>query len=320
MSFGGPELDAAWEQEMLAVMPSRFRPPRLLLAATALAACAWAAASAQVFRDGIDLVVVSTSVLDAGGRPVIGLGREDFSVFEDGVERQISQFTGERLPISLGILVDTSDSMVGDRMVEARRAIDRFVLELLRPDDEAFLMVFNHEPELVRGWTQPPKELAGRLDSVKPFGGTSLYDALIRTSTLLPRRRHQRCGLVIVSDGEDTSSDAKRQDALSALGKSDAFVYAIAIDAPGGYAINRRFSPDALREITGQNGGYTAVIGRTDALAEATERIATELNHQYTLGFVSPHGHDGKYHLLRVRTKDRTQVARARRGYLAVPR
>jgi VWFA-related protein len=285
----------------------------------ALALCAWTG-FAQVFREGIDLVIVSTSVVDKEGRPVLGLLRADFLVFEDGVERSVSQFTGERLPISLGILVDVSDSMYGDRMADARRAIDRFVLELLRAEDEAFLMVFNHEPELVQGWVQPPRELAGRLDAKKPFGGTSLYDALLRASPLFAKRRHQRAGLVVISDGEDTASDARKQDALWALTRTGAFVYAIAIDAPRGPAINRGFSPDALREITGQNGGYTAVIERSDALAEATERIATELNHQYTLGFVSPHGHDGEYHLLRVRMKDAAQVARARRGYFATPR
>jgi len=296
--------------------PRSRRAPLLALALT-LFACM---VSAQVFRDGIDLVVVSTSVVDKAGRPVLGLERSDFRVFEDGVERQVSQFTGERLPISLGILVDVSDSMYGDRIADARRAIDRFVLELLRPEDEAFLMVFNHAPELVHRWTQPPGQLAGRLDAKKPFGGTSLYDALVRAAPLFAKRRHQRAGLVIISDGEDTASDAKRQDALWALTGTGAFVYAIAIDAPTGPAINRRFSPDALREITGQNGGNTAVITRSDALGEATERIATELNHQYTLGFVSPFGHDGKYHLLRVRMQDATRVARARRGYFATPR
>ena len=291
----------------------------MLALALAATAGAWVL-SAQVFREHIDLVVVTTTVVDQDGRPVLGLERGSFSVFEDGVERAVSQFTGERLPISLGILVDTSDSMFGDRLVDARRAIDRFVLDLLRPEDEAFLMVFNHEPELLRGWTQPPSELAGRLNAIKPFGGTSLYDALIRTSTLFAKRRHQRCGLVILSDGEDTASDAKRQDALSALASTDAFVYAIAIDAPTGPAINRGFSPHALREMTGQNGGYTAVIARSDGLAEATERIATELNHQYTLGFISPNARDGKHHLLRVRMKDPTQAARARRSYFAAPR
>lgn len=291
-------------------------PRRLLLALCFIGG--GGALIGQVFHQGIDLVVVTATVTDKEGRPVVGLRREDFSVFEDGVEQPISQFTGERVPISLGILVDVSDSMFGDRIADARRAIDRFVLDLLEPEDEAFLMVFNHAPELVQGWTQPPRDLAGRLDKVKPFGGTALYDAVIRTAPVLNKRRHQRCGLVIISDGEDTASDVRLQEALAALIRTDAFVYAIAIDAPAGPAINRRFSPDALREITGQNGGYTAVIHATPDLLDATERIANELNHQYTLGFAAPHGADGKYHVLRVRTHDGAQFARSRRGFYAV--
>lgn len=275
---------------------------------------------AQVFHQELDLVVVTATVTDKDGRPVVGLARDDFQVFEDGAPQKIAQFTGERVPISLGILVDTSDSMFGGRMADARRAIDRFVFELLRPEDEVFLMVFNHEPELLKGWTQPPRELAGALNGVRPFGGTAIYDALLSAPRLLNARRHQRCGVVILSDGEDTASDARIQDALAALHRTDAFVYAIAIDAPSGPAINRRFSPSALREITSQNGGYTAVIHASDELGEATERIATELNHQYTLAFAAEHGMDGKYHLLRVRTHDPTHLSRSRRGYYAMRR
>jgi Ca-activated chloride channel homolog len=291
-------------------------------AAVALSLLSLAAGSgvllAQTYRQGVDLVVVTATVTDKDGRPVLGLQRDDFSVFEDGVEQPIAQFTSERVPISLGILVDISDSMFGQRIADARRAIDRFVLDLLKPEDEAFLMVFNHEVEVVQPWTQPPRELAGLLDKVKPFGGTAIYDAVLRAAPLLSKRRQQRCGLVIISDGEDTASDAHLQEALSALGRTDAFVYGIAIDAPTGPAINRRFSPDALREITGQNGGYTAVIHVTGDLQDATERIANELNHQYTIGFAAPHGADGKYHLLRVRMHDTTRTARCRRGYYAV--
>ena len=290
----------------------------LALLATLLFLVAGAVLIGQVYHQGIDLVVVTATVTDKDGRPVLGLHREDFSVFEDGVEQPIAQFSGERVPISLGILVDTSDSMFGDRIADARRAIDRFVLDLLQPEDEAFLMVFNHAPELVQGWTLPPRDIAGRLDKVKPFGGTALYDALVRVGPMLTKRRHQRCGLVIVSDGEDTASDVRLQEALAALGRTDAFVYGIAIDAPTGPAINRHFSPDALKEITGQNGGYTAVIHATRDLADATERIANELNHQYTLGFAAGHGPDGKYHVLRVRAHDQTLWARSRRGYYAV--
>jgi VWFA-related protein len=294
-------------------------PVRGVLPLTLLSSLA-TLALAQVFHQQVDLVIVTASVTDKDGRPVIGLQREEFTVFEDGAPQKIAQFTGERVPISLGILVDVSDSMFGGRIADARRAIDRFVLDLLRPEDEVFLVVFNHEPDVLKGWTQPPREAAGLLNGAKPFGGTAIYDALLAAPPLLNGRRHQRCGLVIISDGEDTASDARLQDALSSLHRTDAFVYAIAIDAPAGPAINRRFSPNALREITSQNGGYTAVIRASAELGEATERIAMELNHQYTLGFVAQHGMDGKYHLLRVRTQDPQQLTRSRRGYYATPR
>jgi len=302
------------------VIVSSPRRPRLAVVCLLALAGLTASVLGQVYRDSVELVVVSATVIDRDGRPVLGLAREDFSVFEDGVAQSVSQFSGERVPISLGILVDVSDSMFGQRIADARRAIDRFVLELLLPEDEAFLMVFNHEPDLVAGWTVPPRALAGRLDAARSFGGTALYDAVIRAAPLFATRRHHRCGLVIISDGEDTASDAKLQQALAALSRTDAFVYGIAIDAPAGPAINRRFSPSALREITGQNGGYTAVIHSTPDLGDATDRIATELNHQYTLGYASGHGLDGKYHLLRVRMRDPSQFVRSRRGYFATPR
>ena len=263
--------------------------------------------------------MANATVTDKDGRLVIGLGPDDFTVTEDGVEQRIAQFTAERTPVSLGIVVDVSDSMFGERMEDARRAIDRFVLDLLDEDDEAFLMVFNHAPNLVAPWTAP-RTLAGRLDAVKPFGGTALYDALIRAAPLLASRRHQRCGLVVISDGEDTASDARLQDAVRELGQGDAFVYAIALDAPHGPAIARRFSPGALNEITGRTGGYTEVIHASDQLGAATERIANELNHQYTLGYSPPHGADGQYHRIRIRARGDSQVVRARRGYVAEAR
>lgn len=277
-------------------------------------------APGQVFREKVELVVVSASVTDRDGRLVKGLGREAFSIFEDGQAQALAQFTGERVPVSLGILVDISDSMFGQRMADARAAIDRFVLELLEPEDEAFLMVFNHEPSLRVGWTQPPSALAGRLDSAKPFGGTGLYDALVKASPLFASRRHSRCGLVVISDGADTASDVRLQEALAILGRTDAFVYAIALDAPQGPAIARVFSPDALKAITGQTGGYTEVIHKSAELGSATERIAEELNHQYTLGYVSTHGADGRCHTIRIRMADGAHIVRARRGYTAARR
>jgi Ca-activated chloride channel homolog len=305
------------------------RPPRrysekvrrlLLIPLLATAVwCGWPAAvppaAGQVFKSGIDLVVVQATVKDRDGRLVPGLGIDDFRIFEDGIEQRVLQFTGERVPISLGIAVDVSDSMAGVRIADARRAIDRFVLSLLDDGDEAFLMVFNHSPLIRSPWTRPPRGLAGRLDAVTPFGGTAIYDALVKAVPMFDKRRHERCGLLVISDGADTASDAKLQDALRQVNYSDAFVFAIALDAPPGPAITSHFSPESLNEITSQSGGYTEVIRDSAELGGATERIATELDHQYTLAYAPPRQPDGRYHTIRVRTKSDQYTVRSRRGF-----
>ncbi|MFB3854222.1 MAG: VWA domain-containing protein [Vicinamibacterales bacterium] len=279
---------------------------------------AWAPSDRQVFRAGIDVVLVSVTVKDHDGRLITGLTRDDFTVYEDGIAQTLSYFTSERLPVSLGILVDVSDSMYGQRIADARRAIDRFVVDLLDAEDEAFLMTFNHGWELLARWTRPPKALAGRLEAVRPFGSTALYDALAAAGRQIPRRRHQRCGIVVISDGADTASESGSVDARAALLRADAFVYAIAIDAPPDVGVRRVFSPHALGEMTGAAGGYTEVIRDGSELGAATERIATELNNQYTLAYSPPHRADGRFHTIRVDAANRDLVVRARRGYFAV--
>lgn len=268
----------------------------------------------QAYRSGVDLVVVSATVLDRDGRLVAGLTQADFSIFEDGVEQRIVQFNGERVPVSLGLVVDVSDSMYGARISEARRAIDRFLLSLLEEGDEAFLMAFNHGPVARTAWSRP-RALAGRLDKVVPSGGTAMFDAIIKAAPMFDSRRHQRCGLVMISDGNDTASDASLQDALRRLNQTDAFVYGIAIDAATGAAINRGFSPESLNEIAGQTGGYTEVVRESSELVAAAERIAYELNHQYTIAYAPSRAPDGKYHSIRVRTRDERHTVRSRRGY-----
>jgi VWFA-related protein len=272
---------------------------------------------AQVFRTQVQLVQVAATVTDRDGRLITNLGRDDFTISEDGVEQTVALLSRERLPVSLGILVDVSDSMYGQRIADARAAFDRFVNDLAQTD-EAFLMVFNHEPRLIASWTFPPSGLSHQLDDARPSGGTALYDALVAALPLLSSRRYPRCGMVVVSDGEDNgTSDHTLYDAVRALGPSDAFVYAIAIDEPGPL---RRYSPQALNDITGPTGGYTEVIKTSADLPRATERIANELNHQYMLAYVPNHPADGKYHSIRVRVRNGAYMVRARRGYVDAPR
>jgi VWFA-related protein len=278
-----------------------------------------AAEQAPRFRSGIETVNVTVTVVDGSNRLITGLTKDDFLVYENGQAVPITQFSDQRVPVSLGVLLDISDSMFGQPIVDARGSFDRFVGDLLQPEDEVFVASFNHMPRVVALWTRPAFSLKGRLDSVRPTGGTAIYDALIAAAPLFGRRLNTRAALVVISDGADTASDHTLQQARDVLRRTDPFVYAIAIDSAERTRPSTRVNPNALREITGPSGGYTEVIRSAADLDPATERIAYELNHQYTLGYTAPRPPDGEWRSIRVRLRNRDYFARARRGYFAVP-
>ena len=272
-----------------------------------------------VFRSGIELVNVTATVTDTDGRLVDGLNASDFEIYEDRELRPVAYFSRERVPLSLGLVLDTSDSMYGQRIEDARFALNRFLLDLLKPSDEAFLLVFNHRPTVAIGWTRTPSRLSPELEAVRPYGATAMYDAMLKALPLFENRRHQRAAIVLVSDGADTASDHSVREVRARLRQSEAFVYAIAIDAKESAPINDRVNPAALREMTDESGGYTEVVRDTSDLVSAARRIADELNHQYTLGYTPSKPPDGRYRRIRVRVVGRDYTVRARRGYVATP-
>jgi Ca-activated chloride channel homolog len=277
-------------------------------------------AQRPMFQAGIETVHVTVTVTDANGRLITGLSKDNFEVFEDGQPVVVTQFSDKRVPVSLGLLLDISDSMLGQPIEDARGALDRFVGDLLETGDEAFVASFNHSPRIVSMWTQPPESLRGALEGVKPTGGTAIYDALVATASLFNKRQHTRAALIVISDGADTASDYTLIRARDVIRRTDPFIYAVAIDSGDKRRVSTRVNPDALREITGPSGGYTEVIHSSADLAPATERIANELNRQYTLGYTPNKPPDGNWRSIRVRIKDNEYYARARRGYFAVPR
>ena len=288
------------------------------LTACCVVSCAIVWAQGGPFRSRIDIVQVTVSVTDASGRLITGLTQGDFQVFEDGVEQTITQFTDKRVPVSLGMLLDASDSMRGQAVIDARDAFDRFVGDLLLTEDEVFVATFNHMPRLLTKWTMPPMSLRGRLNELKPSGGTAIYDALADTSRLFEQRVNLRAAMIVVSDGADTASDRSLLQTIEVIRRNDAFVYAIAIDAPDGRE-STRVNPEALRDITSLTGGYTEVVRSAGDLGPATERIADELNKQYTIGYSSSKPPDGSWRPLRVRVRTGGYFVRARRGYFAPP-
>jgi len=273
----------------------------------------------DVFRSGIDLVQMSATVVDEDGRLVGDLRREDFEVFENGVRQTVTHFTRDRVPLSVGVVLDVSQSMYGQRIGDARLALDRFLADLLDPEDEVFVIVFNHTPRVEVRWTLGPRQLRNRLDDIRPFGGTSIYDAMMEALPLFDVRQHQRAAVVLISDGSDTGSHADVRDVRRLLRRSDVFVYAIAIDAPDTRPINDRVNPFVLREMTTESGGYTEVVHDSPELGPATARIADELNHQYTLSYMPSRPADGSYRSIRVRVVGSEYRVRTRRGYVAEP-
>jgi Ca-activated chloride channel homolog len=291
-----------------------------LVAAAAFGAQQPPIVDSRRFQSGIEVTSVTATVTDRDGHLITGLERDAFEVFEDGTRQTVTQFTRERVPVGLGVLLDNSDSMFGQRMADARAAVDRFLFDLLDPADEFFLMAFNHRPRPLTGWTRVQPDLRRALDGLRPNGGTSIYDTIVDALPLLAARTRPRGALVVISDGADTASDISLRDLRSSLLRTDAFVYAIAIDPPDRRAINTRVNAQALREITAETGGRTEIVQSSSELIEATARIALELNSQYVLGYTSPRGADGQYHSIRVRVAGADYRVRARNGYVAAPR
>jgi len=196
---------------------------------------------AVVFRSGVELINVNATVTDARGRFVDGLTRDDFVVYEDGELVEVTQFSNERVPVSLGIVLDASGSMEGRKMEAARGALDRFLYDLLGPDDEIFLYAFSYTPVRLQDWTVDRDRLSRAIRDIRSRGGTALYDAVADSVPQVVEGRHRKKALLIISDGNDTNSETDLLELQRLIRENEALIYAIGIDgasSPAGW--NRR--------------------------------------------------------------------------------
>ena len=306
------------------------------------------------FRTAVDLVALNATVTDASGHAVTGLRAQDFIIHEDGERQEVSQFEAERVPVSLGLVVDTSGSMEGEKMAAAKGAVSRFVVDLLGPRDEVFLYSFDSRPTLVQGWTEDRRAVVRSLGSIDPAGGTALYDAIAEAVPLAATGTRRKKAVVVISDGNDTDSAIRAGELRQLIRESEVMVYAIGIDgsgspsgaprtvpfpwpggsngpiqfpwprspsptprrAPGG-ARQDRVNVNALRAITDDSGGRTEIIYSARDLDPATAGIASELSQQYFVGYVSTRPKDGRWHQIDVRVRNGSHLVRARKGYVA---
>lgn len=282
-------------------------------------------ASQDAFRASTDLVLLTVSAVSGQGRPVIGLTLNDFQVIEDGVPQDVSVFSAERLPLSLSILVDSSSSMDA-KIVVAKEAATSFVRRLT-PRDIGQVIAFSSDVQVRQPFTNDPVSLERAIADIRTGGSTSLYTAVyVAISELKKVRRTQdptdmrRQAIVVLSDGEDTTSLLKYDDVLELSKREDVAVYAIGLKGRGVQTGVREFNESefVLRTMAQTTGGRAFFVSEINELAGVYAQIADELATQYTLGYVSKNAaRDGKWRQVSVRIRQPNMQPRTRTGYFA---
>lgn len=182
------------------------------------------------FKSGVELINVTATVVDANGRFVPGLRQDDFLVYEDDQLQAVTHFSADRVPVSLGIALDTSQSMSGEKIEAAKSALDRFLSDLFGPQDEFFLYRFSDEPVLLQNWTSDRGALSRALSRVVPTGRTAMFDTIADALPLAQRGRNAKKALVVISDGNDTTSTTTLREVKQLIHQNEALVYAVGID------------------------------------------------------------------------------------------
>ncbi|MGA2275773.1 MAG: VWA domain-containing protein [Bryobacteraceae bacterium] len=273
-------------------------------------------------RISVDVTRVNMlfTVTDKKGRFVTDLAREDFEVVEGKKPQTIQEFTAESdLPLRLGILIDTSNS-VRDRFRFEQDAAAEFLRTVMRARvDKALLVHFDTRAELVTDLIDDPQKLEAGIRSLRPGGGTALYDAIFyacrdKLGVDQPRTKFRRA-IIVVSDGDDNQSDYTRDQALEMAQKADVVIYAISTNSS-------RADTDGdkvLKYFTSETGGRAFFPFQVEDMAQSFENIANELRHQYNLLYrPEPLLTDGQWRTVNLRVKGRKDlIVRARAGYYA---
>jgi Ca-activated chloride channel family protein len=275
------------------------------------------------FRADSNLVVIPVSVTDSGNRFVLGLRKEDFKLFDNGVEQPIAHFSGEDVPLSIGLAFDTSGSM--EFKLRTSRDAAGTMLKTMSADDEAFLLEFNDKVDLAVGFTGKTQEIRDALLKVQPSGLTALLDAIKFALNEMKDAKNPRKAIVIVSDGGDNSSKYTAAQIESLVREADVEIYAMGVFDPlSSLALNPEevSGPRLLSEIATQTGGRAFAASVPSDLPSVAARIAIELRNQYVLSYYpKAQVKDGKYHTIEVKVSQPPGVPTLkmhwRQGYYA---
>ena len=271
------------------------------------------------FRVTVDLISLNVTVTDNRDRFVTDLLEEDFSIYEDGITQDVSIFSREDLPIRMVLLIDTSASM-DDKMGFAQKAAVNFVHEM-KDDDLTEVVEFGSKPHILQPFTADLEKLNRAIRMTQAGGTTQLYNALYISLKGLSRRRQdiRRQAIVVLSDGEDTSSLVTFDRVMELAKETDVTIYTISLRREGGRR-SRAFSEAefVLKKLAEETGGQWFFPEQIEELTDVYARIAAELKNQYNIGYVSKNPkRDGSWRRVVVQTTHPNLRVRTKLGYYA---
>jgi len=269
------------------------------------------------FKTGTEIVSLFVTVVDAQGRLVPDLTKDDFEILDNDKVQPIIYFENIIQPISVVVMLDTSGSMTGSISL-LKDAAEQFLLRLL-PADQGRVGAFNDKIQISAHFTKNRDELIGDVKELDFGNGTRLWDAVLLSLDELKGIEGRRVVLVF-TDGDDTESKARLGTTIDRARVDDAMVYAIGLESNffNGQRMVRSEPDSGLKKIADETGGGYFELKKTADLAPTFTRVAQELHAQYVMGF-TPMQLDGKVHKLSVRVKKPGMTARARRSYVAAP-
>jgi Ca-activated chloride channel homolog len=249
------------------------------------------------------LVLINVTVTDPLNRFVTGLEKEHFRLYEDKVEQQITDFSAEDAPISIGLVFDTSGSM-GPKLQKSRQAAAEF-FKTANPADEFFLVQFNDRPELSVPFTTDTDKIQSTLTFTQSKGRTALLDSVYLAMHEMKRAKNPRKAVLIISDGGDNSSRYTETEIKSAVREADVQIFAIGIFegmSNRGRTPEEASGPGLLNELAEQTGGREYTVENIAELPDIAAKIGVELRNEYILGYTPKNKErDGKYRRVQVK-------------------
>ena len=297
----------------------------IVAAATSVIVAAQAAPAqeSRPFRSNVDVVSLNVTVVDPQNRYVTDLTERDFTVYEDGTKQELIFFNRSSLPIALSLLIDTSASME-NRMQFAQDAAVGFTRKL-RSQDLAQVVDFDSRVEVLQDFTNSEEELERAIRSTSAGGSTSLHNALYISLKELAKIKAKsaddvrRRAIIVLSDGEDTSSLVSYEEVLDLAKRSETAIYTIALvakDAPQTKGF--REAEFMLRQFAQETGGRAFFPSRVEDLKDVYGQIADELSSQYSIGYASTNPRrDGGWRRINVQIARAQAIPRTKRGYYA---